>query len=132
MLIEISAADIAEFFDTFCREFASFDGRRVGGLFVAPGVALRSDGETQGFSTRQDIEDYYQSALDHYRSGGCTECRWRELEVARISEKSVLATVSWDLVAKDTSLLQKWRQAYFIARFSGQMKIYGSAFVSNE
>jgi hypothetical protein len=132
MSIEISAADIAEFFDKFCREFASFDGRRVGGLFVAPGVALRSDGETQGFATQQDIENYYQSALEHYRSSDCTECKWRDLQVARIGEKSIVATVSWDLIAKDMSPLRKWRQAYFISRFSGQMKIYGSAFVSNE
>jgi len=132
VLIEISTADIADFFDTFCREFASFDGRRVGGLFIAPGVALRSDGETQGFATQQDIENYYQSALDHYRSSGCAECRWRDLQVSRISESSILATVSWDLVAKNMSLLKQWRQAYFIARFSGQMKIYGSAFVSDE
>jgi len=94
MLIAISAADIAEFFDKFCREFASFDGRRVGGLFVAPCIALRSDGETQGFATLQDIENYYQSALDRYRTSGCTECRWRDLQVAKISEKSIVATVS--------------------------------------
>jgi hypothetical protein len=132
MLIEISAADVADFFDKFCREFASFDGRRVGGLFVAPGIALRSDGETQGFATQQDIENYYQSALDRYRSTGCAECRWRDLQVAKISEKSIVATVSWELIAKDMSLLRKWRQAYFISRFSGQLKAYGSAFVSNE
>ena len=132
MPIEISAADISEFFDRFCREFASFDGRRVGGLFVTPGIALRSDGETQGFASQQEIENYYQSALDHYRSSGCAECRWRDLQVAKISEKSILATVSWDMIAKDMSLLRKWRQAYFIARFTGQLKVYGSAFVSNE
>jgi hypothetical protein len=132
MPIEISAAEITEFFDRFCREFASFDGRRVGRLFVTPSIALRSDGETQGFASQREIENYYQSALDRYRSSGCTECRWRDLQVAKIGEKSIVATVSWDLIGKDMSLLRKWRQAYFIARFSGQLKVYGSAFVSNE
>jgi hypothetical protein len=132
MPVEISSADVAAFFDKFCSEFLTFDGRQVGKLFVSPGIALRSDGETQGFATQTDIENYYQGALDHYRSSGCTQCSWRNLEVANISEKSILATVSWDLVAKDGSVLRKWRQAYFMSRFSGELKIYGSVFVSNE
>jgi hypothetical protein len=125
-----SESEIARFFDGFVEAFATFDGLRVGRLFVAPGVALKRDGTVQGFSTRQDIEAYYQAALDRYRASGCRSCRYSDLDVRFLNDSSVIATASWDLLRADGSAIIHWRQAYFLSRFDGEWCIYGSAFVS--
>lgn len=130
MLQNVSEREIARLFDSFVEAFATFDGTLVGRHFVAPGVALKRDGTVQGFSTRQDVEAYYQAALDHYRASGCRSCRYSDFDVRFLNDTSAIATASWDLLRADGSTINRWRQAYFLARFGGAWRIYGSAFVS--
>ena len=122
--------EIARFFDAFVEAFARFDGKAVGGLFITPGVALKRDGSLQGFSVQQDIEAYYQAALDRYRASDCRACRYGNLETRFLNERSAIATASWALLRGDGSVISHWRQAYFLARFDGAWRAYGSAFVS--
>jgi Domain of unknown function (DUF4440) len=126
----VSESEIARLFDGFVEAFASFDGILVGRLFVAPGVALKRDGTVQGFATRQDVEAYYQAALDRYRTSGCRSCRYSDLDVRFLNDSSAIATASWDLLRADGSPIHRWRQAYFLSRFGGEWRIFGSAFVS--
>jgi len=130
MLQVASENEVARLFDGFVEAFATLDGKIVGRLFVAPGVALRRDGTLQGFSTQQDVEAYYQAALDHYRASGARCCRYADLEVRFLNDNSAVATASWDLLRDNGSTISHWRQAYFISRFGGEWRIYGSAFVS--
>jgi hypothetical protein len=122
--------EISVFFDSFVEAFATFDGKVVARLFMAPGVALKRDGKVEGFATQQDIEAYYQKALDHYQAAGCQVCRYSNLETTFLNGKSVIATASWDLLREDGSVISHWRQAYFLSRFDGSWRTYGSAFVS--
>lgn len=121
---------IVRYFDAFVTAFASFDGKAVGSLFIAPGVALKGDGVLQGFTAQADVEAYYQAALDHYRAQGCTGCRYVDLDVRMLNATSAIATASWDLLRADGSIISHWRQSYFLARFDGAWRAYGSAFVS--
>jgi hypothetical protein len=125
-----SESEIARLFDSFVEAFATFDGARVGRLFVAPGVALKQDGTVQGFATQRDVEAYYQAALDRYRASGCRSCRYSDLDVRFLNATSAVATASWDLLRADGSAIQHWRQAYFLTRLGGAWRIFGSAFVS--
>ena len=125
-----SEKEIAKFFDSFVEAFATFDGKTVGDLFVAPGVALKRDGTLQGFSIQRDVEAYYQATLDHYRASGCRACRYGSLETRFLNDRSVVATVSWDLLREDGTVINHWRQAYFMSRFASDWRIFGSAFVS--
>lgn len=125
-----SETGITRFFDSFVESFATFDGKIVGRLFIAPSIALKQDGTLQGFSIQQDIETYYQAALDRYRAAGCRSCRYSDLETYSLNGKSVIATVSWDLLHQDGSVMSHWRQAYFLSLVTGSWRVYGSAFVS--
>jgi hypothetical protein len=122
--------EVTQFFDRFVETFATFDGKAVGRLFVAPGVALKRDGTLEGFSAHHDIEAYYQAALDRYRASGCRACRYSNLETSYLNESSVVATASWELMHQDGWVISHWRQAYFMSRFAGEWRIFGSAFVS--
>ena len=124
-------AEIAQFFDGFVTAFGTFDGKIVGALFIAPGVALKQDGTLHGFATQRDIETYYQNALDHYRASGCLGCRYSDLDIRFLNERSIIATASWDLIGQDGSASMHWRQAYFLSRNRNTWRIFGSAFVSH-
>jgi len=126
MVDHASAKEISRFFDRFVEAFATFDGTVVGRLFVAPGVALKQDGTLQGFSSQEDVEAYYQAALDHYRASGCRSCRYSNLEIRFLNDRSVIATASWDLLHQDGSVINHWRQAYFMSRFGGEWRIFRS------
>lgn len=122
--------EIARFFDDFVKAFAAFDGKKIGNLFVAPAVALKRDSTLQGFANLQEIEAYYQAALDQYQAAGCKQCRYLDLETQFLNETTATAIVSWDLMRTDGSVVTHWRQAYFLVRNNGNWRAYGSAFVA--
>lgn len=124
-------ADISRLFDRFVEDFASFQGSAVARHFVVPGVALRRDGTLRGFAALDEIAVYYQDALDRYRAAGCQSCRYENLEVDVLGETSAVAKVSWDLLAKDGSVVGHWRQAYFLLRQGADWRIFGSAFMTD-
>ncbi len=123
--------EIRQVFDDFAGAFATFDGRRVGRLFAAPGIALRQDGSLLGFSTHSDVERYYQTALDSYRNAGCKSCTYADLDIQFLNTSTAVATATWDLVREDGAIVRRWRQAYFMSRIDGAWRIFGSAFVSS-
>jgi hypothetical protein len=125
-----SEKQIVAFFDRFVEAFATFDGAIVGHLFAAPGIALRRDGSLQGFSSQQDVNAYYQSALDRYRASSCRSCRYTDLATSFLNDTTVIATATWDLLGKDGSVMSHWRQAYFLSVFGREWRAFGSAFVS--
>lgn len=125
-----SEREISSFFARFVEAFATFDGRIVARLFVAPGVALKRDGTLQGFARQGEVEAYYQAALNHYRASGCRSCRYSDLNTDFLNDTTVMATASWDLLQEDGSVISHWRQAYFMSRLGGEWRVFGSAFVS--
>ena len=122
--------ELVGLFDGFVEAFATFDGATVGRLFAVPGVALKRDGTLEGFSNQQDINLYYQTALDRYRETGCRSCRYSNLETCFLNDRTAIATATWDLLREDSTVMSRWRQAYFISRFGSEWRIFGSAFVS--
>jgi hypothetical protein len=114
-------------FDRFARAFATFDAAHVAELFATPGVALRMDGSIVALSAREDVVRYYQAALDGYYRDGCRSCRWMQLEVTPMGSRAMLATVTWELLRDDESVVVRWRQSYSLSNFEGGPKIFASA-----
>ena len=94
---------------------------------MTPSVALRSDGAAVPLTTHDDIVKYYQAAFDGYRQRGCVACRWNELAMTGMGNKSAVAAVTWTLLRQDGSSLATWRQSYCIASSIDGPKIYASA-----
>ncbi len=105
------------YFDRFVAAFNTFDGVQVAQLFVAPVVAMRGDGSLISLSQQNDIRHYYQAALDRYHRDGCRSCQWSDLSVASMGRRAVLATVTWDLLRDDGTVLTRWRQSYSLSLF---------------
>jgi hypothetical protein len=121
---------IARFFDMFVAAFGTFDGEAIGRLFITPGIALKQDDTLECFATSEDLVAYYQKALDHYRAVGCRSCRYSDVTTTFLNSRSAIATVSWELLRADGSVLSSWRQAYFLSRRPYGWRIYGSAFIA--
>lgn len=113
--MEPSSSDLAmaqAYFDRFAEAFATFDGSQVSDLFATPGVALGRDGSLTALTTREDVIRYYQTALERYHRDGCRSCQWSQLAVTPMGRRSLLATVTWDLLREDGTILTRWRQSY--------------------
>ena len=120
--------EIARFFDGFVEAFGSFTGARVASLYLVPGVAVRGDGSIQAVQSRADIERFFQTALDGYHRDGCRATRFKDLDVVPMGGRSVLGTVTWELLREDGSVLKEWRQSYNLARVEKGWQILASTY----
>jgi len=107
------------FFGRFAAAFATFEASGIAALYVTPGVVLRRDGSTVALTSEGDVLRYYQAALDHYHHDGCRSCRWSQLVVAPMGRRCLLATVTWELLREDLTLLTTWRQSYSLSTLNG-------------
>ncbi len=121
-------AEVAGFFDGFVDAFSAFSGARIATLYVVPTVALRGDRSVGCLQSRVDVERFFQAALDRYYSDGCRACRFKDLEGVPMGGRSVLGTVTWELLREDGSVLTEWRQSYNLVRVDKGWQILASTY----
>jgi hypothetical protein len=121
-------AEVARFFHDFVEAFGSFSGARIAARYAVPGVALRGDGSIQCQQSRAELERFFQAAVDSYRRDGCRGIRFTELDVVAMGGRSVLGTVTWELLREDESVLKRWRQSYNLVRVDGAWQILASTY----
>jgi hypothetical protein len=124
---DLSQPAVERFFDRFVAAFAMFDAANVASLFATPGVALRKDGSLVPLTTPEDVQKYYQVALDGYRHRGCVSCKWSDLQLTGTGGLGAMAAVTWNLLRADGSALATWRQSYCLAATKDGARIYASA-----
>lgn len=120
--------EVATFFDDFVEAFKSFSGERIATRYLVPGVALRGDGSVQCLQSRPEVERFFQAAVDSYRREGCRGIRFEDLDVVPMGARSVLGTVTWELLREDGSVLRHWRQSYNLVRVEGGWQILASTY----
>jgi hypothetical protein len=120
--------EVARFFDDFVEAFGSFSGARIATRYAVPGVALRGDGSIQYLQSRAEVERFFQAAVDSYRRDGCRGIRFTALDVVPLGGRSVLGTVTWELLREDESVLKRWRQSYNLVRLGGAWQILASTY----
>jgi hypothetical protein len=120
--------EIATFFDDFVEAIGTFNGGRIAARYFVPGVALRGDGSIQSLESRAEVERFFQSAVDSYRRDGCRGTRFKDLDVVPMGGRSVLGTVTWELLREDRTVLRHWRQSYNLVRVEGGWQILASTY----
>jgi cytosine/adenosine deaminase-related metal-dependent hydrolase len=120
--------EVAAFFDDFVEAFGTFSGARIAGRYIVPGVAVRGDGSIECLRTRAELERFFQATVDGYRAEGCHSCRFTGLEAVAMGSCSVLATVTWELLREDGSVLRGWRQSYNLVRVNQGWQILASTY----
>jgi len=114
------------FFDAFVEAFLSFDGREIARRYRAPYMALRANGLSEVFSSDAAIAEYFQRIVDGYHGRECRACRYGDLEVTPIGRAAVLASVTWDLLRGDGSVLSSWRESYGLSLSDGRVQVFVS------
>jgi ketosteroid isomerase-like protein len=114
------------FFDEFVQAFASFDGRAIAGRYLSPYLAFHAPGSSQVFMSPDETASYFQRIVDGYHARGCRSCRYADLQVVALGRDCALATVTWELLAQDLSVLESWRESYNLCLVEGCYKVFAS------
>lgn len=122
----IQQKEIQQFFESFATDFSQFSGKLIAERYATPCIALNADGRLSGFSTREQVSEYFQGHLDRYRSQGCRACRFLDLETVPLGTQSSLVTVTWQLLAADGSIASSWRESYNLRRTALGLQVFAS------
>lgn len=115
-----------EFFEGFIAAFATFSGPRIAERYVAPYLAIRSDGSSEVFDTAESIAAYFQRIVDSYHARGCRVCKYKDLAIVPIGSAAALGTVTWELCRIDGTAATTWRESYNLVFLDGRMKAAAS------
>lgn len=116
------------FFDEFVAAFATFDGVRVAQRYLSPYLACGGPEDLRVFASPGEIAAYFQGILDDYFARGCRRCRYLDLQVLALGADCALASVTWELLASDGTIVASWRESYNLCRVDGCYR----AFVSTD
>ncbi len=114
------------FFDEFVVAFGTFDGSAVATRYLAPCLAFHARGRAEVFESQAEIAAYFQHVLNAYRDGGCRACRYSDLAIMPMGRESVLASVTWDLLAEGGAVLERWRESYNLHLSDGELRVFAS------
>ena len=108
--------DVQRFFDDFVTAFSAFDGQRIAQRYAVPYAAVDAQGTWRRFASTGETGDYFHGVVTQYHLQGCRSCRFHSLEVLAIGPHGALATVTWELLREDASVLSAWRESYTLVR----------------
>jgi len=113
---------VREFFDGFNAVFATFSGAKIAERYVAPYLAIRSNGSSEVFPTQEAIGAYFQRIVDGYYARGCRICRYKNLAVTALGDAAALGTVTWELCGADHTVVTSWTESYNLVLVQGHLK----------
>jgi len=115
--------ELRQFFQDYASAFESFDGNRIASFYHAPCLTMRADGSIHCLQTQEDVRRFFQNVANTYHAEGYRSGRLLDFEVVPIGARSALATMSWETLREDGSVVRRWRQSYNTARVGGQWKV---------
>jgi hypothetical protein len=119
---------IGRFFEDYDRTFRGSDGVAIAKFYHVPTVTLRGDGSTHCFQSREELASFFQPVAEGYNREGHAGGGFRNLVVQPIGGRSALATLDWQMMRPDGSLLRQWRQSYNLLRTDGRWQILVATF----
>jgi hypothetical protein len=122
------AEEVRGFFETYANTFASIDGAAIAKLYHAPCVTVRGDGSVLCLQTRDEVQAFFQKVADGYSREGFRGGPFANLHVAPIGTRSVLATLDWEMLREDKTVIRRWRQSYNLLRVGTEWRILASTF----
>ena len=120
--------EIHGFLTAYNDAFETFDAPKITPFYHAPCITVRADGSIHSFQTQSEIEKFFQGVVEKYSNDGYRSGTFYDLEVVPIGGRSALATLTWEQLKKDKSILRKWRHSYNLVRVEGGWKILTSTF----
>jgi hypothetical protein len=126
--LEALTEELSLFFEQYNQAFASIDGERIAALYHAPTVTMRADGSIHCLQAREELARFFRGVAESYRREGYRNGRFKNLQIVPIGGRSALATMDWELLRGDGSVIRQWRQSYNIVRVGTAWRILVSTF----
>jgi len=120
--------DISKFFSDYTKPFETRDGSAIAAFYHVPCVSMRPDGSVHCFQSREEMRTFFQRVADQYHLEGHRASSFSDLDVKPIGSKSVLASLEWQMLKEDRSIIRTWRQSYNLIRPDGRWQIFVSTF----
>lgn len=114
------------FFDKFTIDFKSFDGAIIASRYLPPYTAIHSNKSVSLFSEHKDITQYFSSILTAYKAQCVAYCTYSNFEHTKLEDGAVLATMDWNMMKDDGTLVAKWRESYILIFSNKVLKIVTS------
>jgi ketosteroid isomerase-like protein len=121
-------AEINQFLNDYNKAFAEVDGVAIARCYHAPSITMHGDASVHVLQTHQELETFFQAVAQKYFDDGGHNARFSDLTLQRIGSKSVLATLQWQQIRPDGSVLRSWRQSYNLIHADGRWQIFASTF----
>jgi hypothetical protein len=120
--------EVRRFFETYATTFASINGAAIAKLYHAPCVTVRGDGSVLCLQTKEELQAFFQKVADGYYREGFRGGPFAYLEVVATGTRSALATMDWEMLREDKTVIRRWRQSYNLLRVGADWKILASTF----
>ena len=116
-------SEISNFFNDYTKLFDARDGTGIAAYYHAPSISMRADASVHVYRSHQEVREFFQAVADRYYAEGQRGSRFVDLGVRLLGAKSVLATLEWQMLGVDGSIIRKWSQSYNLIRSDDRWKI---------
>jgi len=123
-----SKEEVRRFLVAYNEAFETFDAQKITPFYHVPCITVRGDGSVHVFQAATEIEDFFRGVAQKYRGDGYRSGTFHDLEVVPIGGRSVLATLTWEQLREDNSILRKWRHSYNLVDIGKNWQILASTF----
>ncbi len=117
-----------DFFRTYNEIFDTGDMKAFSKLFNEPFISVRPDGSVESMATNQVAEDFFSKVLVLWKNEGYQYFSTKHYDVTPIGNKSMLVTLTWELLDKNRKLIREWRQSYNLLDQNNEWKVITSTF----
>lgn len=95
----------------------------IAAMYEVPFLAVR-EGRTIHLGDREAVREHLAALMEAYRNAGATRATIAELQVTQLDRSSVIATVRWNALTADGTLLRDFTTSYQMLREeSGEWRI---------
>jgi uncharacterized protein (TIGR02246 family) len=117
---------VEAFLEQYIAAFNARDGARIAAMYNVPCVTMRADGSIHAFTSRDEIQAFFQRLAETYYRDGCRGWHYSNLEVTPLGTRSVIATMDWEMRREDASAIRRWRQSYHLVAGDGGLRVLAS------
>lgn len=120
-----------KFFRTYNSVFDSGDMDAFSKLFSEPFISVRPDGSVASMPSNVVASKFFSGALKQWKSEGYCYFSTKDFDVTPIGTKSMLVTLTWQLLDKNREFIREWRQSYNLLNSDGTWKVITSIYHAN-
>jgi len=116
--------ETGKFLNDYVRHWYAGDWIAVAALYHVPCITMRGDGSVHCFQSSKELQEFFQGVGAEYdKEGNLGPGRYHSLTTQPIGARSLLATLTWQIVQKEGSIIREWCQSYNLVRIDGRLQI---------